>query len=178
MIFFRALIIVLGGILLGIFNIGFISALPYPYSEFPLFPIVLALAFVFRVRPSIFWYLFSAVALTDLYSGSTFGIGVLTLAILVILGYRVSNEIITHRSVVGCFVISGMTGIVWSCIAQLLSAFGNRIYSGVFGIDWKTFFIVVLIQGIGSAIVASCIYVLIPAFLHARSPQVINIRHL
>lgn len=164
--------------MLGIFNIGFIAALPYPYSEFPLFPIVLALAFVFRVRPSIFWYLFFAVAVTDLYSGSLIGVSVITLVLLVLIGYRISNEIITHRSVVGCFVISGMTGILWSVCSQLLSATASRFFSGSFGVDWSTFFIVVLLQGVLAAIVTSTLYFVIPWFVRARSPFVITERYL
>lgn len=178
MILLRALALLLGGLVLGIINIGFISALPYPYSEFPLFPIVLTIAFVFRVKPSVFWLLFVAIGLTDLYSASSLGVGAITLILLVAVGYRISNEIITHRSVVGCFVIGGMTGVLWSISAQLLATSFLWLRDGVFSIDWSTFGLVVLIYGGMSAIISSLIYVIIPYFVHARSPISLHGRYL
>src|SRR3990167_6607015 len=110
----RILILLIIAVVVGILNAGIIGALPFPYSEFPLFPLIIALALVLRARPTIFWSILIALAVTDLYRGAGFGIGILCLIFLTMLGHRVSSEMVTHRSLLGCIVIGALVGALWS----------------------------------------------------------------
>lgn len=178
MIFLRALLVFLGGLLLGIFSIGIISALPFPYSEFPLFPILIALALVLRSRTSVFWYLLIAIALTDLYRGAGFGVGVLGLVVLTMIGHRISSELVTHRSIVGCFVIAAVVGALWTLTVSVLTAMQSWWQLGNSGLDGISLLVSVAIQAGTTAVVCSLVYSLLPRWWHARSPMAINTRGL
>ena len=118
----RSLLIFLLGIISGLVYVGVVSSFSYPYSEFPIIPILVSLALVLRVRPSAFWFLFSVVFILDLYRGAGFGVGILSFVALIVVGNRVSSDVFSHRSLIGCLVISAAMGLFWVLFNAILAA--------------------------------------------------------
>ncbi len=160
---FRAILILLAGLLLGVLTVGVVAALPYPFSLFPLLPVCVALALVLRLPLSTFWIFLVAVGITDVYRGAGFGVGILAYVCVVYIMSRVATEVVTHRSYTGCAVIAAGVGLLWAALHVLFSGFGN--------IEWAELPRILLIQGLGTALVTTTLYILIPRWWTSRSPS-------
>jgi hypothetical protein len=165
---FRTPFLFFSGWALGFFSVGFFASLSFPYSEFPLIPIMIALSLVFRVRAHMFWFLLTLVATTDLYRTTGFGIGILSFAILIIVGFKVTSELFTHRSLMGCVVISLMVGCLW---VLCIEVFGwvSSLFGGVsIDISFTSILLSLAIQGGGTGIFVGS----------GRSPTVVTTRFI
>ncbi|MCX6781287.1 MAG: hypothetical protein NT003_04225 [Candidatus Magasanikbacteria bacterium] len=160
----------MGGLFFGVVAVGFIVALPFPYSEFPLIPIMIACALIFRMRPSMFWFLITLIGVTDLYRSSGFGVGIVSFVFLIIFATQISNEIITHRSLVGCTVISLFIGACWVTSMGIVSFIYNWFTNQPIIISVSSVALSALIQSIATAVVCGIIYTLVPRWWHNRSP--------
>lgn len=165
---------VLLGALVGIFSVGALHALPFPYAEFPLIPIMIALSLVLRAPTHIFWVLLAAVFVTDLYSAQTFGAGLITFLFLVAIGVRVTSEIFTHRSLIGCFMIAALVGGAWVILQTCLLALMEWWHTGAVTFSWVVFLVSCIAQAGVSAVVSAAVYAIIPYWWHARSPVVVH----
>lgn len=171
---FRTLLIFLFGIISGVFCVGVIASLPYPYSEFPVVPILFSLALILRARPSSFWFLFTMIFVLDLYRGAGFGIGILSFVALVLVGDRVTSDIISHRSLVGGIVISGAMGILW----VLFNAFFSHVFYWVVGTPSSVSLLALIasavMQGGAAAIIVGLLYAAASRWLRNHSPMIIS----
>lgn len=171
---FRTLLIFLFGIISGVFCVGVIASLPYPYSEFPVIPVLFSLALILRARPSSFWFLFTMIFVLDLYSGAGFGIGILSFVALVLVGDRVTSDIISHRSLIGGIVISGAMGVLW----VLFNAFFSQVVYWMVGTPSNIGFLALVVsatmQGGAAAIVVGLLYAAASRWLRNHSPMVIS----
>lgn len=171
---FRTLLIFLFGIISGVFCVGVIASLPYPYSEFPVVPILFSLALILRARPSSFWFLFTMIFVLDLYRGAGFGIGILSFVALVLVGDRVTSDIISHRSLVGGIVISGAMGILW----VLFNAFFSYVFYWVVGTPSSVSLLALIasavMQGGAAAIIVGLLYAAASRWLRNHSPMIIS----
>lgn len=172
----HALLIFIGGLLLGAFCIGIVSSLPFPYSEFPVIPILISLALVLRVRPTMFWFLLSAIALTDLYRGAGFGVGILSFVVLIMIGVRVANDLFSHRSLVGCLVIATLTGVLWVVCVSGFTALTHWIHGTSSGLSGASVALSAAIQGGTTAIAVGLLYTILPRWWRDRSPVLVNTR--
>ncbi len=172
--FLRALFIFFGGIATGIFYVGFIASLSFPYSEFPLIPVLISLAFVLRVRPTFFWFLLTIVSVIDLYRVAGFGVGIISLGILVFLIDRILRDLFSHRSFMGCVVISVLVGIVWNVCNEVLSAASSLINGHAMQIFSVGFFWAMCVQTILTAVIVGVLYAFVPRWWRERSPTLIS----
>lgn len=174
----RALFNFLLGALLAIINISVISVLPFPFSQFPIFPIFISLALINRTRPTFFWLLFTAVALSDLYRTGMFGVGIITFVLIIAVGVRVSSDVVTHRSLIGCLVISAIIGFMWAAGTSALILFVGwwRQGSGMTGV--LRLITGAFMQAGICAVVCGVVYLLMPRWLRNRSPIIIGSRGL
>lgn len=161
-------------ILIGFITIGIFSALPYPYSEFPIIPILFTLALIFRVRPASFWFLFVVIFMLDLYRGAGFGVGILSFVFLVFVSDKIARDVFSHRSMIGCVVISAATSMFWVVFNLLFSQIAWWLHGVPHNISMGSFAVSLLLQcGISIAIVGT-LYSLAPRWLRDHSPMIIG----
>lgn len=170
----RTLFLFLLGIILGVFCVGAISSLPYPYSELPVIPILFSLALVLRVRPTSFWFLFTMIFILDLYRGAGFGTGILSFVALVIVGDRVASDIFSHRSLLGGIVISGAMGVLWVLFNAIFSQAAYWIGGTSSNISFLALLASAAMQGGVSALVVGVLYASVPRWLRNHSPMIIS----
>jgi hypothetical protein len=170
----RSLLIFLLGIISGLVYVGAVSSFSYPYSEFPIIPILVSLALVLRVRPSAFWFLFSVVFILDLYRGAGFGVGILSFVALIIVGNRVSSDVFSHRSLIGCLVISAAMGLFWVLFNAIFGQLAIWFYGGSFQIGFSSLLASIAIQSGAAAVIVGALYSLAPRWLRDHSPMIIN----
>lgn len=171
---FRTLLIFLLGIASGIVCVGVFSSLSYPYSELPIIPILLSLALVLRVRPSAFWFLFTMVFILDLYRGAGFGVGILSFVGLVLIGDRIASDLFSHRSFVGCIVISAAMGLFWVLFNAIFSQASLWIHGSSFQISFSSLAASIGIQSLVTAVVVGLLYSAAPRWLRDHSPMIIS----
>lgn len=176
--FFRIIFMTCGAALLGVLQVGVVSALPFPYSEFPLLAILLACAFVVRSRATVFWYGALVAGISDLYSGVGFGASIVSLIVLTLVGHRVSSEMITHRSVFGSAVIGALTGFVWSVTRLAAITFFEWWKSIDATIGVSHIIMTVALQTTLTALVCVALFMLLPRWWLARAPTTVNSRGL
>ena len=155
----------------GFASVAIFSSLSYPYSEFPIIPILLALALVLRTRPSSFWFIFTIVLILDLYRSAGFGVGILSFVSLVIVGDKIASDLFSHRSIIGCVVISAATGLFWVLFNAFFSQAAYWMHGGSFQIDFLSLLISILIQSGVTAIVVGVFYSVAPRWLRDHSPM-------
>ena len=172
--FFRALFIFISGLCVGVFCVGIVASLPFPYSEFPVFPILIALALVLRVRPTVFWFLLSAIALTDLYRGAGFGVGILSFVMLVMVGVRVSSDLFSHRSLIGCLVIATVTWVSWVLFIAGFTAIAHITRGVPIGLSWSSIALSACIQAGVTLVVVGLLYAFLPRWWRDRSPILVT----
>ncbi len=168
----RALLIFLGGLLLGVLSIGIFSSLAFPYSEFPLIPILISLALVLRVRPTVFWFLLTTIVMLDLYRTAGFGIGILSFVILIFIGFKITNDIFSHRSLIGCLVISSMTGSLWVILISLLTKISYLIHGMPSDISLMSVLLSAAIQGGTTSVIVGILYAFLPRWWRDRSAMI------
>lgn len=166
----RALLFFLCGMLLGVLYIGIVSSLPFPYSEFPLIPILVTLALVLRVRATSFWFLLTTIVVLDLYRSAGFGIGILSFVALISIGYRITNNLFSHRSLIGCLVISATMGSSWVLLLAVFSGISHWINHTPSTISLTNVLLSAVIQGGVTFGIVGLLYVLLPRWWHDRSP--------
>lgn len=165
---FRALIYTIIGVCLGVFNVAVVAALPFPFFLFPIIPIFLTLAIVFRVRPTVFWCIVLAVFISDAYRASGFGVGLISLALTTWLALRFSEGLVTHRSVAGCALIGAVVGLVWALTTALFA----RVF------DISLVGIIILVQTSATAVVVAGAYLSMPIWWKSHSPVVVRSRFI
>ncbi len=176
--FFRIPIHFFLGVFIGILQIACIGVLPFPFSQFPLFPILIALALVNRSRATFFWVLFVAIFISDLYSATFFGVGIFSFVFIVVFGVRLSSDVVTHRSLVGCLVISFFVGAAWA-IATTVLPMTLEWWRFKTGFNATPLFIFgIFVRAFVCAIFSGMLYVLTPRWFINRSPVIIGTRHL
>ena len=177
--FFRALLYICIGIGIGLFHVFILSQLQFPFSQLPLFAILISLALVNRTQPRVFLILLVAVFFTDLYSAAFVGVGVISLMLSTLAGLRISNDFVTHRSLIGCAVISVVVGVVWVAVSVGCISLLQWWRYGVSSVGLISNIIVVSIVRIAvCALVCAVIYVLTPRWFVTRSPVVVGLRTL
>ncbi len=174
--FLRALLALCIGVAIGVFYVGVIIVFPFPFSALPLFSILLSLSLVMRVRASMFWVLLVAVSIADLYATGAFGVGILSFVFITLLGVHVSSDVITHRSAVGCFVISFVVGATWVISTEVLGGFAAWWHFHVNIVSIVHIILTALAQGLFTAFVCTVLYVFLPHWWRDRSPITVNYR--
>lgn len=176
--FLRAVLFFLAGLILGMAQVGLVSVWPLPYSALPLFPVLISLAFVLRSRPTVFWPLLIGIIIFDLYSGNFFGSAILTFLFIVYFGVRLASDLFTHRSLIGCAVVSFVVGFLWI----FLMMFFNWLIAWFTKNDSVFYFsqilAVALLEAISTALLTSLLYLLVLRLLKGHSPLAIGIRGL
>lgn len=166
----HALLIFLFGLLLGVVCIGIVSSLPFPYSEFPLIPILISLALVLRVRPMVYWLLLTGIAVLDLYRSAGFGVGILSFVVLIFIGFKLTNELFSHRSFIGCLVIAAATGALWVVLISLMSQVSFWIHGLPSEISLSSVMFSAVIQGSVSLVVVGILHAVLPRWWRDRTP--------
>lgn len=170
----RVLLFFLLSLIAGFASVAIFSSLPYPYSEFPIIPILFALALVLRTRPASFWFLFTMVFIFDLYRGAGFGVGILSFVSLVFVGDKIASDLFSHRSIIGCVVISAATGLFWVLFNAFFSQVVYWTRGDSFQIGFLSLLISILIQSSVTAIVVGAFYSVAPRWLRDHSPMIIG----
>lgn len=172
--FLSAILNFLVGILIGIVQVGFFSALPFPYSEFPLIPILVSLALVLRVRPTIYWVYLTAIVITDLYRAAGFGVGILSFVVLIFVMNKITSSLFSHRSLIGCLVISAMTGAVWTANLFALGHAAFWLSGKPSQASALNLFASMGIQSAATLVIVGLLFALIPQWWRSHSPMMIS----
>lgn len=171
---FRVLLFFLLSILAGLICVGVLASLPYPYSEFPIIPILFALTLVLRLRPATFWFLFVIIFVADLYRGAGFGVGILSFVALVFVSDKIARDLFSHRSMIGCVVISATSGMFWVLFNAFFSQIAYWVRGGSYELSLLSLVISVAIQSGVTAFIVGIFYALAPRWLRDHSPMVIS----
>ncbi len=169
--FFWYLII---GFFLSVIQVGVLSALPFPFSDISLLAIALAVAISFRFDPRFFWVLSGGALGSDWYSASFLGLTTVALVITTLVVMRLTTDIVSHRSLVGCLVIGAACGGVWSVSFQLLTALHAWFVISAPAV-WSLGDVgrTIATHLIGTALINGLFYELLPRWWHDRSPIVV-----
>lgn len=172
--FLTAILNFLVGILIGVVYVGVISSLPFPYSEFPLIPILVALALVLRVRPTMYWVFLTAIVIMDLYRGAGFGVGIVSFVVLIFVMNRITSSIFSHRSLVGCLVISAITGAVWVAALFVCGQAMYWISDKPSQMSLSNLFVSMGLQSATTLVIVGLLFVVIPQWWRSHSPMMIS----
>ena len=110
----------------------------------------------------------------DRYRGAGFGVGILSFVALVLVGNRVASDVFSHRSLVGCFVISAAMGLFWVLFNAAFGQVAIWIHGGSYQIGFSSLLASIAIQGGAAATIVGALYSLAPRWLRDHSPMIIS----